>query len=167
MSWEFFIRKIATALRNQIAKVKVVFTCPKKNICQNVSVISGQASCLEDIYKDCAAIFTGFEGIAIARPHLHEKGQFLFYYVLSDQFRHARAGNQQEILQTDSLIAQVTRWTEIKSFQPKERQMKDATHKALSEHRILMPLHLLELNIFRQNETVLVEVETELQKATI
>ena len=60
-------------------------------------VSKGHSSGLEQNYKECAAMFTTLEGIPIARSHLHDKGQFLLYCHLSDQFRDAPANNQQKL----------------------------------------------------------------------
>ena len=64
---------------------------------------------------------------------LKNKGQFLRYCKLSDQFNNVRVTIRDEIVKTDSLIAQGARSTKNKSALPKVREMKDVMDKDLNE----------------------------------
>ena len=130
-------------------------------------VLSCQTSGLEQLYKECSTMFSKLKGCETVYPNLKDKGQFLRYCKLSDQFNDARVKIQDEIVKTDSLIAQGARSTKVKSALPKVREMKDEMDKALKEQRTLMNLHFGNREFFAPKEAILAEVERELQKATI
>ena len=107
------------------------------------------------------------KGCETIHPNLKDKGQFLRHCNLSDHFNDARVKIQDEIVKTDSLIAQGARSTKVKSALPLVREMKDEMDKALKEQRILMNLHFGNREFFAPKEAILAEVERELQKSTI
>ena len=130
-------------------------------------VLSCQTSGLEQLYKECSTMFSKLKGCETVHPNLKDKGQFLRYCKLSDQFNDARVKIQNEIVKTDSLIAQGARSTNVKSALPKVREMKDEMDKALKEQRTLLNLNFGNREFFAPKEAILAEVERELQKATI
>ena len=95
---------------------------------------------------------------------MKNKGQFLRYCKLSDQFNNAPVTIQDEIVKTDS---QGARSTKVISALPKVREMKDAMDKALNEQRNLMSPELAIFNkdLFSSKEEIVAEVERGLQKA--
>ena len=101
------------------------------------------------------------------RNLLMNKGQFLRFCKLSDQFYTSHVKIQEEIVKTDSFIAQGARSTKVKSALPKVREMKDEMDKALYEQRTLMNLDYANQGFFSSKEAIQAEVERELQKATI
>ena len=112
-------------------------------------------------------MFSKLKGRETVLSNLKDKGQFLRYCKLSDQFNDARVKIQDEIVKTDSLIAQGARSTKVKSALPKVREMKDEMDKTLKEQRTLMNLHFGNREFFAPKEAILAEVEREVQKATI
>ena len=78
-------------------------------------------------------MFSKLKGCGTVHTNLKDKGQFLRYCKLSDQFNDARVMIQEEIVTTDSLIAQVARSTKVKSALPKVREIKDEIDKTLKE----------------------------------
>ena len=130
-------------------------------------VLLCQTSGLEQLYKECSTIFSKLNGCETVHSNLKDKGQFLRYCKLSDQFNDARVKIQDEIVQTDSLIAQGARSSRVKSAVPKVREIKDVMDQALKEQRTLMNLHFGNREFFAPKEAILAEVERELQKATI
>ena len=132
--------------------------------CKDLSCLTGG---LEQLYKECSTICSNLKRCETVHPNLKDKGQFLRYCNLSDQFNDARVKIQDEIVKTDSLIAQGARSTKVKSALPKVREMKDEMDKALKEQRTLMNLHFGNREFFAPKEAILAEVERELQKATI
>ena len=130
-------------------------------------VLSCQTSWLEQLYKECSTMFSKLKGCETVYPNLKDKGQFLRYCKLSDQFNDARVKIQDEIVKTDSLIAQGARSIKIKSVLPKVREMKDEMDKALKEQRTLKNLHFDNREFFALKEAILAKIERELQKATI
>ena len=130
-------------------------------------VLRCQTSGLEQLYKECSTMFSKLKGCETVLSNLKDKGQFLRYCKLSDQFNDARVKIQDEIVKTDSLFAQGARSTKVKSALPKVREMKDEMDKTLKEQRTLMNLHFGNREFFAPKEAILAEVERELQKATI
>ena len=112
-------------------------------------------------------MFSKPKGCETVHPNLKNKGQFLRYCKLSDQFNDTRVIIQDEIVKTHSLTAQGARSIKVKAALPKVREMKDVMDKALKEQQTLMNLHFGNREFFAPKESNLAEVETELQKATI
>ena len=69
-------------------------------------------------------MFSKMEGCSTVYSYLKNKGQCLRYCKLSDQFNNAHVTNQDEIVKTDSLIAQGARSTKVKSALPETDQDK-------------------------------------------
>ena len=92
---------------------------------------------------------------------MKNKGQFLRYCKMSDQFNNVRVTIQDEIFKTDSLIAQGARSTKVKSALPKVREMKNVMDKALNEQRTLMSPEsvIVNKNLFSSKEAILDEIE--------
>ena len=130
-------------------------------------VLRCQTSGLEQLYKECSTMFSKLKGCDTVHTNLKDKGQFLRYCKLSDQFHDARVKIQDEIVKTDSLIAQGARSTKVKSALPKVREIKDVMDQTLKEQRTLMNLHFGNREFFAPKEAILAEVERELHKATI
>ena len=130
-------------------------------------VLRCQTSGLEQLYKECSTLFSKLKGCETVHTNSKDKGQFLRYCKLSDQFNDARVKIQDEIVTTDPLIAQGAGSTKVKSALPKVREIKDEMDKALKEQRTLMNLHFGNWEFFAPKEATLAEVERELQKATI
>ena len=121
-----------------------------------------QTSCLEHLFKKCQILFRVLGKYPTVRNLLTDKGQFLRFCKLSDQFYNSHVKIQEEIIKTDSLIAQGARSTMVKSALPKVREMKDEMDKAMYEQRILMNLDYAYQDFFSSKEAILAEVEREL-----
>ena len=130
-------------------------------------VLRCQTKGLEQLYKECSTMFSKLKGCDTVHTNLKDEGQFLRYCKLSDQFHNARVKIQDEIVKTDSLIAEGARSTKVKSTLPKVREIKDVMDKTLKEQRTLMNLHFGNQEFFAPKEAILAEVERYLQKATI
>ena len=68
-------------------------------------------------------MFSKLKGCETVHTNLNDKGQFLRYCKLSDQFNDARVKIQDEIVTTDSLITQGARSNKVKSALPKVREI--------------------------------------------
>ena len=82
-------------------------------------VLRCQTSGLEQLYKECSTMFSKLKGCDTVHTNLKDKGQFLRYCKLSDQYNDAHVKIQDEIVKKDSLIAQGARSTKVKSALPK------------------------------------------------
>ena len=131
-------------------------SCVVKRVGLNNSTKNAQ-QCSASKLKECETVHTS----------LKDKSQFLRYCKLSDQFNDARIKIQDEIVTTDSLIAQGARSTKVKSAIPKVREIKDEMDNALKEQRTLMTLHFGNREFFAPKQATLAGVEREFQRATI
>ena len=132
-------------------------------------VVQRQMSGLEQLYKECSTMFSKVKGCSTVYFHSKNKGQFLRYCKLSDQFNNARVEIQDEIVETDSIIAQNAKTSMVKSALQKVREIKDVMDKALNEQLTPMSPDIVIVNkdVYSSKEAILDEVERELQKATI
>ena len=80
-------------------------------------VLRCQTSGLEQLYKECSTMFSKLKGCDTVHANLKDKGQFLRYCKLSDQFNDPHVKIQDGIVTTDSLIAQGARPTSQISYQ--------------------------------------------------
>ena len=69
-------------------------------------VVQLQTSGLEHLFKQCQTLFPVLGKYPTERNLLIDKGQFLRFCKLSDQFYNSHVKIQEEIVKTDSLIAQ-------------------------------------------------------------
>ena len=79
----------------------------------------------EHLFKQCQEVFSTQGRCSTARCLLRDKGQYLQFCKLSEQFFNAHIKVQEEIDQTDYLIAQATISKKFKIFLLNVRERKN------------------------------------------
>ena len=127
-------------------------------------VLQLQTSGLEHLFKQSQTLFPVLGKYPTVRNLLIDKGEFLRFCKLSDQFYNSHVKIQEEIVKSDSLTAQGARSTKVKSALPKVREMKDEMDKTLYEQRTLMNLGYANQDLFSSKEAILADVKENFRK---
>ena len=112
--------------------------------------VTQQQTCeVDELYKECGTLFKILStGSARVQAQLKDRGKFLRYRKLSEQFFIARGKIKEKIKMTDSLIAQGAISSRIKASLPKVREFKNEMDKTLSKQRSLIKQEFGNRNFF-------------------